>query len=174
MARRHLSSLRLVEQQRVVRSYGEPAIGLDLGIELARAPAGIAEREEAVARAFAAADRAQDVHRRGDADIAHDQRRLLGVIGRMQHEAARRLDRAAEMHRRAAEAVAFDAELLQKLAHRGCSTVLLTMRPIAPSALCAHMKTTERLKRGSSICGIAINNWPVSEVKKRLPFARLR
>ena len=42
--------------------------------------------------------------------------------------------------------------------------VLLMTRPIAPSALCAHMKTTERLKRGSSICGMAISNWPASEL----------
>src|SRR6185503_17399363 len=110
--------IRAVEEQRVVRRHGEPAIRLDLGIELAWAPAGVAEGEEALARTFAATDRAQDVHRRGKADIAHHQRRLLGVIGRMQHEAARRLDRAADMHLRAVEAAPLDAELLQKLAHR--------------------------------------------------------
>ena len=43
----------LVEDQLLVGGDVEPAVGLDLGVELARAPAGIAEREQTAARAGA-------------------------------------------------------------------------------------------------------------------------
>ena len=38
----------LVEQQRLVRGHRQPGIGLDLGFQLARAPAGIAEGQQAL------------------------------------------------------------------------------------------------------------------------------
>ena len=58
-----------VEEQILVGRGGEPAIGLDLGIELAGAPAGIAQRQQALARAAAAGDGAQDVEAGGQRDI---------------------------------------------------------------------------------------------------------
>ena len=42
-----------VEHQGFVRRYREPAVGLDLGIELPGSPAGIAQRQQAVPRAAA-------------------------------------------------------------------------------------------------------------------------
>src|SRR6516162_4021027 len=49
-----------IEEDGLVGRCGEPAIGLDLGIELTGAPAGISEREQTLARAGAAGDVAQD------------------------------------------------------------------------------------------------------------------
>src|SRR5512144_837153 len=42
----------------------QPAIVLDLALELARRPAGIAERQDRVLRSGALGDRLEDVHRR--------------------------------------------------------------------------------------------------------------
>src|SRR5208282_4279036 len=83
------------------------------GVELAGAPAGIAQRQEALLRSAALADGAQNLERGGECDItAHHQRAVLDVIGGMQHEAAPGLDRAAEMDLLAAfRAGALDAEL---------------------------------------------------------------
>ncbi len=78
----------------------QPAIVLDLVLELARRPAGIAQRQDRVLRSGALGDRLEDVHRRGQADAVVDiQRRVLDEeIARMQHEAAAGIDRAALLH----------------------------------------------------------------------------
>src|SRR5258705_210808 len=76
------------------------AVVLDLGFQLSRSPAGIAEREDGVLRLGALRDRLQNIHRRGQANSVVDlQRRILDEeIARMQHEAAAGLDRAAFQH----------------------------------------------------------------------------
>ena len=66
-ARRHLPSRSGSKTDRSSADDREPAIGLHLGVELARRPAGIAERQQAAPRPLALADRAQDVQRRGHA-----------------------------------------------------------------------------------------------------------
>ena len=82
-----------VEDQFRIGRAMQPAIGLDLGLELARRPAGIAERKDALARPGALGDGLQDVERRGQADAVVDrQRRVVDKeIARMQDEAAARL-----------------------------------------------------------------------------------
>src|SRR5579885_3413607 len=106
------------EHDLVIRRDIEPAIGLHLGIALPRAPAGIAERQQAVPRPRTAADRPEDVERRGQGQrLADDQRAVLDIIRRMQHEPApSRLDRATKMDARpACEASGLDPELLHQL-----------------------------------------------------------
>ena len=122
------------EHDVVVGRDGEPAIGLDLGIELPRPPAGIAQREEAAGRPVAAADGAQDVEGRGQRELAaHHQRAGLDVIGRMEDEAAARLDRAAEMNMRAvARTLAVDFELLQQLVDGDLVDQLVDHEPHRP------------------------------------------
>ena len=68
----------------------QPTVLLDFLLELARRPAGIAERQDGIVRAGAARNRLQDVERGGEADALVDrQRRILDEeVGRMQHEAA--------------------------------------------------------------------------------------
>src|SRR5690349_21323300 len=74
----------------------QPAVLLHLVLELARRPAGIAEREDGAGRSGAARDRLEDVERRGEADAFVDrQRRVLDEeVGAVQHEAALGLDRS--------------------------------------------------------------------------------
>src|SRR6185437_7421555 len=87
----------LAEDQVLIGGAMQPAVLLDLLLELTRRPAGIAKREDRVVRPGAAGNRLEDVERRGQADAVVDrQRRVLDEeIGRMQHEAASGLDRAA-------------------------------------------------------------------------------
>ena len=155
----------------------EPAIGLHLGVELAGAPAGIAQRQQALLRPAALADGAQNFERRGERDVAaHHQRAVLDVIGGMQHEAAPGLDRAAEMDLLAAvrsPAISMPSCCIS-VGQVTSSNSLLTTSPIAPSALCAQRKITERAKRGSCICGMATRRWPASEVIESSPFSRTK
>src|SRR5262245_58949886 len=78
------------EDQLGIGGAMQPAVMLDLVLELARRPAGIAEREDRALRSVAAGDRLEDVERGGEADAFVDrQRRVLDVeVARMQHEAA--------------------------------------------------------------------------------------
>ncbi len=103
----------------------QPAIALDLGLELARRPAGIAERENGVLGAGTVGDRTQDVDGGGEADAVVDpQRRIFDIeVAGMQHEAAAGIDRAAAQNFHAfgilrqpdVLALLDDAELLQQL-----------------------------------------------------------
>src|SRR6204780_845402 len=115
LGQRELPFLGLVraEHDVFVGVDAEPAIGLQLGVELAGTPAGIAQRQQAFLRPAALADGAQNLERGGERDIAaHHQRAVLDVIGGMQHETAPDLDRAAEMDLCSAfRAGALDAEL---------------------------------------------------------------
>src|SRR5581483_8199458 len=87
-----------IEEQPLVGRHAEPAIGLDLVVELPWTPAGIAQRQQALPRAAAAGDVAQDIEAGGQCDIAADGHgAVVMVVGRMQHEAAAGLHRAPEM-----------------------------------------------------------------------------
>src|SRR5712671_6230803 len=87
-----------VEQDRVLRLDREPGVLRQLLLELAGGPAGIAERYQHALRAFAAADRFENVLRGGEADrFAHAQRRLPVARRLVQHEAAIGLHRPAEV-----------------------------------------------------------------------------
>src|SRR5271166_3878486 len=68
----------------------QPAVFLDLGFELSRSPAGIAEREHGAERALAPGDRLQDIERRRETDAFVDrQRRILDEkITGVQHKSA--------------------------------------------------------------------------------------
>ena len=108
-----------VEHDVVIGGDREPAIGLDLGIELARRPAGIAEREQAAARPppLPIARRMSSV-----AVIAISPPTtsvaFLAVIGGVQHKAAAGLDRTAEMHRaRLGERRSARCQLGEQLVH---------------------------------------------------------
>ena len=96
----------LAEDQLGIGRAMQPAVMLDLLLELARRPAGIAERQDGAVRALAARDRLENVERRGEADAFVDrQRRVLDEeVARMQHEAALGIDRPALEHLHAAGA----------------------------------------------------------------------
>src|SRR5688572_9201436 len=66
------------EHQLGVGRTMQPAVLVDLALELARRPAGIAEREHGVGGAVAARDRLEDVERGGEADAVVDRQR--GVL----------------------------------------------------------------------------------------------
>ena len=84
----------------------QPAVRLDLEFELARRPAGIAERQQRAVRPAPVGDGAQDLQRGGQADAVVDrQRRVLDEeIGGVQHEPAAGLHRPAAMHADAVDA----------------------------------------------------------------------
>ena len=70
-----------------------------LGFELARAPSGIAERDEAMRRAFALGNRFEDFAVAGHVDAAGDRMGVgIRIIGRMENESRRRFDRPAEKY----------------------------------------------------------------------------
>ena len=105
------------EHQVFIRRHLQPAIGLDLGIELARTPSGIAKGQEALPRTGTASDVAQDVDRRGERDAAiYRQRSFAVIVGCVQHEAPPGFDRPAEMHANFVSAEGgLDAKLLQQI-----------------------------------------------------------
>jgi hypothetical protein len=78
----------------------EPAVGLDLLLQLAGRPAGIAQRQEGAGRAAPAGDRPQDVERGRQAHAVGDGQRgaFREEVGRMEHEPPARLHRPAPMH----------------------------------------------------------------------------
>ncbi len=88
------------EQQVRVRRAIQPAIRLDLMLELPGGPARIAERQDRVLRALASRQRAQDIDGGGQAHAVVDGQRGLGhvKIGRMQHESPGGLDGTADQH----------------------------------------------------------------------------
>ena len=90
-------------------------------VQLAGAPAGVAEREQALARAAAAGDRLQDVEARGQRQARRRrQAAVAGPVGGVQHEAAAVIDRAAlaqpDLARRRRR---LDIELLQQRLEAG-------------------------------------------------------
>ncbi len=111
-----LVALSRIEDEVLVGGDAQPAVGLNLGIELAGTPAGVTERQKASLRSGAAANRAQDLERRSERDVAgDDQRAVLDIIRRMQDESAAGLDRPAEMDATVVErGRRFDAELLHQ------------------------------------------------------------
>src|SRR5262245_32725218 len=84
----------------------QPAIMLDLILELPRRPPGIAERQDRALWSLAAGDRLEDVERRREADafVDRDGRVLDEEVARMQHETALGVDRSAPEHLHAARA----------------------------------------------------------------------
>src|SRR5262249_39199437 len=62
----------LAENQLGIGRAMQPAVMLDLVLELARRPPGIAERQDRAARSFPARDRLEDVKRCGQADAFID------------------------------------------------------------------------------------------------------
>src|SRR5262245_45545075 len=96
----------LTENQLGIGRAMQPAVMLDLVLELAWRPPGIAERQDRAARSVSARDRLEDVEGCGQADAFVDgQRRVLDEeVARMQHEAALGIDRPALEHLDAARA----------------------------------------------------------------------
>src|SRR5262249_2348814 len=93
------AGVRAEDQIKVSRAM-QPAVMLDLVLELAGRPAGIAEREDRALRPVAASDRLENVERRGEADALVDRQRpvLDEEVARVQHEAALGIDRTALEH----------------------------------------------------------------------------
>src|SRR5262245_6022473 len=96
----------LTENQLGIGRAMQPAVMLDLVLELAWRPPGIAERQDRATRSVPARDRLEDVERRGQANAFADrQRRVLDEeVARMQHEPALGIDRPALEHLDAARA----------------------------------------------------------------------
>src|SRR5262245_21206078 len=90
----------LTENQLGIGRAMQPAVMLDLVLELAWRPPGIAERQDRAARSVPARDRLEDIERRGQANAFADrQRRVLDEeVARMQHEPALGIDRSALEH----------------------------------------------------------------------------
>src|SRR3546814_10713708 len=93
------------------------AVRLHLAVELARPPAGVAERQQVVARPLADGDRPQDVDGGGQRHaVVHPQRAVAHEVGAVQHEPPAALDRPAEMDPKLAEILAAGyPELLQQV-----------------------------------------------------------
>src|SRR5687768_17566018 len=82
-----------VEEQLGGSRTGQPAILGDLVFELPRTPARITERHQRLARPASGGYGAQDVNRRGEADVVRDrQRRFHRVVAGVQYEAAAAVD----------------------------------------------------------------------------------
>src|SRR5438552_13123326 len=82
----------------------QPAVRLDLGLELSGGPAGIAEGEHGILRAGTARDGLEDFQRRGEADMLVDRQRraLYEIIRAVQDESAPGLYGAAAVDLHAA------------------------------------------------------------------------
>src|SRR3982074_2335853 len=78
----------------------QPAVMLDLVLELARRPAGIAERQDRALRAVAARNRLENVEGCSETDPFVDRqgRTFDEEIARVQHETALGIDRTAFEH----------------------------------------------------------------------------
>ena len=89
-----------VEDETRVGGAGQPAVGENLALELARAPAGIAERQHRAGGTGPQGDGAQDIDGCGHAHVFGDlDRRIVGaVIAGVKHEASSGLDRTAAQH----------------------------------------------------------------------------
>src|SRR5690606_29988537 len=84
--------------------HGEPRVARDLFLELARPPAGVAERHQHPLRPAAAGDGLEHVLRRREAELAADRDGRVPFADRLvQHEATVHLDRTAVEHRRTGE-----------------------------------------------------------------------
>src|SRR5262245_14376069 len=96
----------LAEDQLGIGRAMQPSVLVDLVFELARRPAGIAERQYRLLRTVAARNRLEDIERGGEADAFVDrQRRVLDEeVAGVQDEAAAGLDRSALEHGHAAGA----------------------------------------------------------------------
>lgn len=105
------------ENQIIVGSHMKPAVGLDFRVQLPRPPAGIAERQKAVARAYASGDVSKNIHGGGQRHlVVYPERCLPAVVGRVKNEPPTRFDGAAGVDddlRIVADG--FDAELFQKI-----------------------------------------------------------
>src|SRR5690606_34329721 len=88
-----------IEQQVEAGRTGEPAVLGDLVLELPRAPAGITQRHQRMARPVAGGDGAQDVDGGGQADlVGYRHRGFDHIVIAVQDEAAAAIDRAAMAH----------------------------------------------------------------------------
>src|SRR5688572_19698715 len=87
---------RCLEDDGRIRGNGEPGVAAELRLELAAAPACVAERDQHGIRAVAQADSRENVRGRRQLDLGADgERGLEGLVRTVQHEAALRLDGAA-------------------------------------------------------------------------------
>jgi EAL domain-containing protein (putative c-di-GMP-specific phosphodiesterase class I) len=115
-----------IEQEIEVRRAMQPAVGLDLVLELPRPPAGVSKRQDRPVRARPAGDCPQDLHRGRERDVIVDRQRRIGgeIVRAVQHEAEPRVHRPADLNvhvdqaralDRAALGLCPDAEFLQQL-----------------------------------------------------------
>ena len=92
----------------------QPAVLRDFFFELARAPAGVAEREQEAFRTLAARDGFEHVFRGGHFETArhaHGRRVRVAAFRIVQHEAALGLHRAAEIHGHMQQGFDFELEV---------------------------------------------------------------
>src|SRR6266581_4795720 len=110
----------LVEDQLAVGRRRRPRTARDLALELARTPAGVAKHDQALLRALAGTDVAQDVEIHGDRHVAVDAKRLRAhIVGAVNDEAELGLHRAAcEQTDRAVHRRSLLSERLQQLRQR--------------------------------------------------------
>ena len=129
---------RRVEQDLRVAVRGEPAVAGHFLVELAFAPAGIAERGDPSRRPVPFGDHPQHVDRAGHREnlalrAVHVQRVLTAPVGRMKHEAAARLDRPAVVDGDIRRLSRVDVELPQEARESRCRRACGRCRsPIAP------------------------------------------
>ena len=103
---------RRAEDQLGIGRQAEPGIAGHLVLELARAPAGVAQGHQQLARTLAPRHRLEDVARGGEAHaVGHRHGGVPVAQGLMQHETAVGLDRTAEEHRAGAERLGSERQL---------------------------------------------------------------
>src|SRR5690606_6411564 len=109
-----------VEDDRRVGGNHQPGVVRQLPLQLAGAPAGVAEGDIAVPGALVAGDVEDDVLGRGDGDVRGDLQGGLPVAGGVlvEHEAPLPLHRTAGQQRPAADVLdVFEVEFLEHAAH---------------------------------------------------------
>ena len=133
----------------------------ELGLQLPRAPAGIAERYQAFLRADFVGDIAEDVEACGHSHVPVDVERLGAMVfGTMDNEAMRGLYGPAEID---GDGFGRGTLVLAERMQQRCERLLadgrlITIPEKTPSWLCRTMRTTACSKRVSAIFGEAISN----------------
>src|SRR5688572_10754907 len=102
-------------EQLVIAGRGEPAVAAQFLLELSGAPAGIAQSRQPVGGAPPLGDGPEDVEGRREAPAAgHLDRLVAAPVGRVENEAALRLDRAPGMDRHVGRDSGLDVELAEQ------------------------------------------------------------
>jgi MFS family permease len=141
----------VVEHQGLVGVAGQPDVLADLALQLAGAPAGVAQGQDRARGGRCGCPSPPAPRGWWSAPAALDVQAVLGVVVvGVQHEAALTLDRPADQHRVVVErGVVLISSRSRRSGIVSPSTGRFTAMPMAWSASCAQTRISERSKRGS-------------------------